>query len=176
LVKDALKLRFQFPFDLLIVFYELASKRIFFFFEFFDSFIQNLDVKLELLLYLDMVSYLTLIVLKLSFILLGRQVHRLESRREPRVIQAFASKLVSHCAVGISTACIMPTLILIPIISFLLELHQDFNRRPNIIQDRQTIELQESFSLLFELVMSKSINFIIRPHLHLQVQINYCFM
>ena len=123
MVKDALKLRFQFPFDLLIVFYELASKRIFFFFEFFDSFIQNLDVKLELLLYLDMVSYLTLIVLKLSFILLGRQVHRLESRREPRVIQAFASKLVSHCAVGISTACIMPTLILIPIISFLLELH-----------------------------------------------------
>ena len=63
LVKDALKLRFQFPFDLLIVFYELASKRFLFFFEVFDSFIQNLDVKLELLLYLDMVSHLTLIVL-----------------------------------------------------------------------------------------------------------------
>ena len=82
LVQDGLQLFFQLLFIILKIVSYLKSKFVLLLIELFNFFIENLDVQFELLLHLDVVTHLCLVVLQLLLVLLGRQIQRVERRRE----------------------------------------------------------------------------------------------
>jgi len=79
-----LELKFEFLFEGSFILGTLCLPFLFFFLKVVNLFLKHLNVKLELLFDLDMVSHFGLIVLELLLILLGRQIKRVECRSEFR--------------------------------------------------------------------------------------------
>jgi len=59
---------------------------------------------------------------------------------------------------------------------FELHLHEDLDRGTDVVQNGQTIKLQQSVPLLPKLVLIEVIYLIVGPDLYLQVQINDSLM
>ena len=73
-----LELKLEFLFEGSFILGTLCFPFLFLFLKVVDLFLKHLNVQFELLLDLDMVSHLGLIVLELLFVLLRRQVKRVE--------------------------------------------------------------------------------------------------
>lgn len=57
-----------------------------------------------------------------------------------------------------------------------LQLHENFDASLDVIQDSETVKLEEAISLFLELFLSKPLDFVIGPNLDLKVKINDSFM
>uniref|UniRef100_A0A7S3INB0 Uncharacterized protein n=1 Tax=Strombidium inclinatum TaxID=197538 RepID=A0A7S3INB0_9SPIT len=138
-------------------------------------------MQLELLLDLDVVADFSLVLLQLLFVLFRRQINRLESGREPRLVQVTAAtspgvevavrELVEHgmgVAVGVGCASV--------VVVFVLHLHQDFDRSFDIVEHREAVKFEKPLPLLTELLLTEPVDFVIAPDLDLQVEVDYCFV
>ena len=92
LVEDIVEFFFHFTLTLFGLLEHLQTQCLFLFVEVLDLLVQHFDVQLKLLLHLDVVANISLVLLQLLLVLLGRQINRLEGRREAR--------LVEHVALG----------------------------------------------------------------------------
>lgn len=90
LVEYSLQLLFELPLIFFEVLGDLYPEFFFLFLELFDLLIKHLNMKLQLLLDLDVISHLGLILLQLLLILFGRQVDGLERGGEAGVVQVSA--------------------------------------------------------------------------------------
>ena len=91
LVKDAFQLLLELPLIIFKLLGKLLSDLLLLLVELLDLLVEHFDMELQLLLNLDMVSYLGLILLKLLLVLLGRQVYGFECGGEPCLIQVTTS-------------------------------------------------------------------------------------
>ena len=72
LIKNSFKLVFQFFLGIFVFLSHLLLNLILFFFKFFNFFIQNFNMKLQLLFNFNVISYLCLVLLKLLFVFFWR--------------------------------------------------------------------------------------------------------
>jgi hypothetical protein len=171
-VNEAFHFFLKFLFCIFKLFGQSVLEIFLFLFKLFDPLVEHLNVQLELLLNLDMVSDFGLILLQLLLVLFGRQVNRLEGRGKPSFVE-ISTGPDSPSASGVQVAVgelIQNMVASVPIpvfVAFVLYLHQNFNRCLYVVQDCEAVELQQTLSLLTELVLSESV--------HLQAKISAFF-
>jgi hypothetical protein len=78
LIEDVGELLFQLALSLLLILEHLLLQLLFLFVDVLDLLIKHLNVQLKLLLYLDVVTHVSLILLQLLLVLLWRELYRFE--------------------------------------------------------------------------------------------------
>ena len=125
-------------------------------------------MQFQLLLNLDVISDLSFILLQLLLILLGRHLQTLVRRGE---LGRCATSIPRHPAQHSVGA--VPSMLL-----FLVQfhLHENLDAGSDVFQNGDGVKPGKAFPLVFELVLFKHVDFLVRSDLHLQVQVNYHIM